>query len=56
MSNFDRDPHRKVSEPTEADFARGIAESATRKSGGANFVLALAAGVMLGKRWGRGNK
>jgi hypothetical protein len=56
MSNFDRDPRRKVSEPTEADFARGIAEAATKHSGGANFVLALAASVMLGKRWARGKK
>jgi hypothetical protein len=49
MSSMYKDPYRRVSAPTEADFARGIAESATKHKGGANFILALAAGILVGK-------
>lgn len=51
MSSFDRDRKRMVSEPTEADFIRGLADSATKSNakGGANMLIALAAGVLMGK-------
>lgn len=54
MSSFNKDPRRKVSEPTEADFVRGLAESATKSKGGANLILAVAAGLLVGKAIRRG--
>lgn len=49
MSSFYTDPYRKVSEPTEADFVRGMAESSVKSKGGANLIVALAAGLLVGK-------
>ena len=46
MSSFYNDPYRKVSEPTEADFIRGMASSSVRAPGGANIAIALAAGLL----------
>lgn len=51
MSSFYKDPRRKVSEPTEADFIRGMASSASKHSSGANLIWALAAGLLVGKKW-----
>ena len=53
MSTFNKDPYRKVSEPTEADFLRGLAESAG-KGGKANLLLALAVGFGVSKYIRRG--
>lgn len=47
MSSFYSDPYRKVSEPTEADFVRGMAASSAKAPGGANLALALAAGLLM---------
>ena len=47
--SVDKDWNRKVSQPTEADFARGVAESATYHEHGANFIRALAAGLLIGR-------
>ncbi len=47
MSSFYKDPRRKVSEPTEADFVRGMASSTAKNSGGANLALALVAGLLI---------
>lgn len=49
MSSFYTDPYRKVSEPTEADFLRGMAESSAKSATGANVLLALAAGLLVGR-------
>jgi hypothetical protein len=49
MSSISRDPKRKVSEPTEADFARGIAGSADLTRGTASFLVSLAANILLSK-------
>jgi hypothetical protein len=32
MPSLDRDKYRKVTQPTEADFIRGIADSATKNN------------------------
>lgn len=47
MSSFYTDPYRKVSEPTEADFIRGMASSTAKSKGGANLALALVAGLLV---------
>ena len=47
MSSFYNDPYRKVSEPTEADFIRGMASSTVQHTHGANLALALAAGLLM---------
>lgn len=49
MSNLYHDPSRKVSEPTEADFVRGMASSITNSRKGANVTLALIAGLLVGR-------
>jgi hypothetical protein len=49
MSSFYSDPYRKVSEPTEADFIRGMADSSVKSNGGANIMLALAAGLLMSR-------
>ena len=49
MSSFYTDPYRKVSAPTEADFVRGMAESSVKSKGGANLIVALAAGLLVGR-------
>lgn len=47
MSSFYKDPYRKVSEPTEADFVRGMASATSKSKGGANLALALVAGLLV---------
>lgn len=54
MSSIYRDPKRKVSEPTEADFIRGLAGSISKSRGNANMLMALAAGLLAGKALRRG--
>jgi hypothetical protein len=49
MSYLDRDKERKVSEPTEADFARGFADAATDRKGISSFWVGLAIGALAGK-------
>ena len=49
MSSFDRDPSRKVSQPTEADFIHGFATSAAPSSNKTSLLLALVAGFAFGK-------
>jgi hypothetical protein len=49
MSSISRDPKRKVSEPTEADFARGIANSTDINRGTASFLVSLAANILMSK-------
>lgn len=41
MSDLTRDPSRKVSQPTQADFIRGVASSHDRTKGNASFLAAL---------------
>jgi hypothetical protein len=52
MPNLDRDKYRKVAEPTQADFIRGIADSATKtnKAG----LIYMAATLLLSKAMRRG--
>lgn len=47
MSSFYKDPYRKVSEPTEADFIRGMASATAKDKGGANLALAVAVGLLV---------
>lgn len=54
MTSFPKDPHREVSEPTEADFIRGLADSSTKGHGNANMLVALAAGLLVGRALRRG--
>jgi hypothetical protein len=50
MSYLYRDKERKVSEPTEADFARGFEDAASDRSSIQPFLVGLAVGVLLRKK------
>lgn len=50
MSSLDKDRRRRVSEPTEADFARGVADSATKNNGLSGFLLGYAVTRLVGKK------
>ena len=45
--SIDKDWKRTVSKPTEADFARGVADSATNHNLGKHIVQAVAAGALI---------
>lgn len=49
MSNLDKDRRRRISEPTEADFARGMADSATKNKGAGSFLLGFAISKLMGR-------
>jgi hypothetical protein len=53
MSSLDRDQHRTVSQFSEMDFIRGMADSATKGHGTANLLAGLAIGFLVNKavRW-----
>ena len=52
MPSLDRDKYRKVSQPTQADFARGIANSAAK--GNKAGLVSLAGFLVLSKFLRRG--
>ena len=54
MSSIDRDPNRKVSRPTEADFIRGIANGADYNKGVASFAAGFLISLISGKARKRG--
>lgn len=54
MSNLDKDRHRRISEPTEADFARGMADSATKNKGLGSLLLGFAISKFMGSSIRRG--
>lgn len=54
MSSYDKD--RKVSRPTEADFARGVADSANYARGTASTLAGFIASFILGKASKRGGR
>jgi len=49
MSSLDRDQHRTVSQFSEMDFNRGMADSATKGHGTANLLAGLAIGFLVNK-------
>ena len=49
MSSIDRDRNRKVSQPTEADFISGIANSANYPRGNASFLGGVLLSFLTGK-------
>jgi hypothetical protein len=50
MSYLYRDEYRKVSEPTEADFARGFEDATNDSKSIQPFLVGLAIGVLLRKK------
>ncbi len=52
MSSYDKD--RKVSKPTEADFIRGVADSANYARGTTSFVAGFLMSFLMGKTGKRG--
>ncbi|CAB4128259.1 hypothetical protein UFOVP225_17 [uncultured Caudovirales phage] len=55
MSSLDRDQYRKVSQFSEMDFIRGMADSVSKGNGTANLLAGLAVGFLVNKavRWGK---
>lgn len=56
MSSIDRDPKRKVSHPTEADFIRGVANSANYPRGMASLATGFLVTFLVGKYGSRGGR
>jgi hypothetical protein len=56
MSSIDRDPKRKVSHPTEADFIRGVANSGNYPKGAASFAAGFLVSFLAGKFGSRGGR
>jgi hypothetical protein len=56
MSSIDRDPKRKVSHPTEADFIRGIANSANYSQGRTSLAAGFLVSFLVGKFGSRGGR
>lgn len=54
MSSLDRDQHRTVSQFSEMDFIRGMADSVNKGHGTANLLAGLAIGFLVSKAVRRG--
>ena len=52
MPNLDRDKYRQVSQPTQADFIKGVADSATKNN--KTGLILMAATLLLGRAMRRG--